>query len=52
MDQKTSPPSPRDHLLGSAGRGISTVTACLFIVGEVAGAGVLAVPEALKFTGY
>lgn len=33
-------------------KGISLVTACLFIVGEIAGAGVLAMPQALMFTGW
>lgn len=50
MDRKT--PSPQDHLLGHARRGIGAATASLFIVGEVAGAGVLAIPEAMKFTGW
>jgi vesicular inhibitory amino acid transporter len=34
------------------GHGISVVTACLFLIGEIAGAGVLAMPEALKSCGW
>lgn len=41
-----------NRLLGRKDAGIGTGTACLFIVGEIAGAGVLAIPEALKFTGW
>jgi len=39
-------------LLDKPSHGISIFTATLFVVGEVAGSGVLALPEAIKFTGW
>lgn len=45
--------SSKDSLLHpSRDHGINVITACLFIVGEIAGSGVLALPEALKMTGW
>lgn len=41
------PDDPEGH-----GHGISVITACLFIVGEIAGTGILALPEAIKYCGW
>lgn len=44
--------SLQESLLNNNVDGLSVTTACLFIVGEIAGTGILALPEALKFTGW
>ena len=42
----------QSSLLGSAGKSIGSITACLFVVGEMTGAALLAMPEAFKLTGW
>jgi vesicular inhibitory amino acid transporter len=51
MKQKIA--TSKDSLLHpNSDHGINVITACLFIVGEIAGSGVLALPEAMKMTGW
>lgn len=42
----------QSSLLGFSDHGISGLTACLFVVGEITGAALLAMPEAVKSTGW
>lgn len=42
----------KDSLLTNGPAGLSVLTACLFIVGEIAGTGILALPEAVKSCGW
>lgn len=42
----------QENLVPPTHEGLGIVTACLFIVGEIAGTGILALPDAIKSCGW
>lgn len=52
MSSKTSTSNSVSSLLGPSSHKISSVTACLFVVGEITGAALLAMPEAMRSMGW